>query len=129
SPAGSGTSAHSGSLLVKLTGRGRDLDTAINRARRAVAEFRIRSIATNIPFLQAVLDDPDFRAGRVNTSFIEERPQLLTARPSADRGTRLLTYLAAMTVNKPHGERPQLIDPTTQLPTLHTAATPPAGSR
>ena len=129
SAAGTEISPHFDSLLVKLTCRGRDLDTAINRARRAVAEFRIRSIATNIPFLQAVLDDPDFRAGRVNTSFIEERPQLLTARPSADRGTRLLTYLADMTVNKPHGERPQLIDPSTKLPTLHKAATPPAGSR
>lgn len=129
SAAGTEISPHFDSLLVKLTCRGRDLDTAINRARRAVAEFRIRSIATNIPFLQAVLDDPDFRAGRINTSFIEERPQLLTARPSADRGTRLLTYLADMTVNKPHGERPQLIDPSTKLPTLHKAATPPAGSR
>ena len=52
------------------------------RARRAVAEFRIRGVSTNIPFLQAVLDDPDFRAGRVTTSFIDERPQLLTARTS-----------------------------------------------
>ena len=129
SAAGTEISPHFDSLLVKLTCRGRDLDTAINRARRAVAEFRIRSIATNIPFLQAVLEDPDFQAGRVTTSFIEERPQLLTARPSADRGTRLLTYLADVTVNKPHGERPQLIDPSTKLPAVPKAATPPAGSR
>ena len=60
------------------------------RARRAVAEFRIRGVSTNIPFLQAVLDDPDFRAGRVTTSFIEERPHLLTAARSADRGTKML---------------------------------------
>ncbi|MFL1429911.1 MULTISPECIES: pyruvate carboxylase [unclassified Nocardiopsis] len=126
--AGTEISPHFDSLLVKLTCRGRDLTTAVNRARRAVAEFRIRSVATNIPFLQAVLEDPDFQAGRVTTSFIEERPHLLTARPSADRGTRLLTYLADVTVNKPHGERPHLIDPALKLPPL-PAGSPPAGSR
>ncbi len=115
-------------MLVKLTCRGRDFTTAVNRARRAVAEFRIRGVATNIPFLQAVLDDPDFQAGRINTSFIEQRPHLLTARHSADRGTKLLTYLADVTVNKPHGERPDLIDPTTKLPPVPSTE-PPAGSR
>ncbi|WP_370012093.1 pyruvate carboxylase [Nocardiopsis sp. LDBS0036] len=130
SAAGTEISPHFDSLLVKLTCRGRDLATAVSRARRAVAEFRIRSIATNIPFLQAVLDDPDFQAGRITTSFIEERPHLLTARPSADRGTRLLTYLADVTVNKPHGERPQLVDPATKLPPLpEPAGPPPPGSR
>ena len=90
-------------MLVKLTCRGRDFPTAVARARRAVAEFRIRGVSTNIPFLQAVLDDPDFRAGRVTTSFIDERPQLLTARTPADRGTKILNYLADVTVNQPHG--------------------------
>ncbi|MFD8377152.1 pyruvate carboxylase [Streptomyces sp. NPDC059679] len=126
--AGTEISAHFDSMLVKLTCRGRDFDTAVGRARRAVAEFRIRGVATNIPFLQAVLDDPDFRAGRVTTSFIEQRPHLLTARHSADRGTKLLTYLADVTVNRPHGERPALLDPTTKLP-LTPATEPPAGSR
>ncbi|MFD6099468.1 pyruvate carboxylase [Nocardiopsis flavescens] len=126
--AGTEISPHFDSLLVKLTCRGRDLATAVARARRAVAEFRIRSVATNIPFLQAVLDDPDFQAGRVTTSFIEERPHLMTARPSADRGTRLLTYLADVTVNKPHGERPHLIDPAAKLPRV-PEGTPPPGSR
>ncbi|MEE2049289.1 pyruvate carboxylase [Nocardiopsis tropica] len=128
SAAGTEISPHFDSLLVKLTCRGRDLATAVSRARRAVAEFRIRGIATNIPFLQAVLEDPDFQAGRATTSFIEERPQLLTARPSADRGTRLLTYLADVTVNKPHGERPHLVDPATKLPAL-PAGSPPPGTR
>ncbi|MGW3567137.1 pyruvate carboxylase [Streptomyces sp. NPDC000941] len=132
--AGTEISAHFDSMLVKLTCRGRDFDTAVGRARRAVAEFRIRGVATNIPFLQAVLDDPDFRAGRVTTSFIEQRPHLLTARHSADRGTKLLTYLADVTVNRPHGERPALLDPTTKLPLTPAAAEPaatepPAGSR
>ncbi|WP_410641987.1 pyruvate carboxylase [Amycolatopsis sp. lyj-346] len=126
---GTEISAHFDSLLVKLTCRGRDFKTAVGRARRAVAEFRIRGVATNIPFLQAVLDDPDFRAGRVTTSFIEERPQLLTARQSADRGTRLLTYLADQTVNKPHGERPKTPDATIKLPKLPKDAQPAPGSK
>ncbi|MEU6096958.1 pyruvate carboxylase [Streptomyces sp. NPDC047079] len=126
---GSEIGAHFDSMLVKLTCRGRDFPTAVRRARRAVAEFRIRGVATNIPFLQAVLDDPDFRSGHVTTSFIEERPQLLTARHSADRGTRLLTYLADVTVNKPHGERPRLVDPATKLPNVPSGERPPAGSK
>ncbi|MEE2033974.1 pyruvate carboxylase [Rhodococcus chondri] len=126
---GAEISAHFDSMLVKLTCRGRTLDTAVARARRAVAEFRIRGVATNIPFLQAVLDDPDFRAGKVTTSFIEERPHLLTLRSSADRGTKILTYLADVTVNKPHGERPTTLYPHDKLPTVDLSAAPPAGSR
>ncbi|MCM2577124.1 pyruvate carboxylase [Streptomyces meridianus] len=126
--AGTEISAHFDSMLVKLTCRGRDFAGAIGRARRAVAEFRIRGVSTNIPFLQAVLDDPDFQAGRVTTSFIEQRPHLLTARHSADRGTKLLTYLADVTVNKPNGERPQVIDPTDKLPRID-GSEPPAGSK
>ena len=123
-------SAHFDSMLVKLTCRGRDFDTAVSRARRSVAEFRIRGVSTNIPFLQAVLDDPDFRAGRLTTSFIEERPHLLTARPPADRGTRLLTYLADVTVNRPYGPRPSIPDPAHKLPDVDLDATAvPDGSR
>ncbi|OOK81647.1 carbamoyl-phosphate synthase L chain, ATP binding domain protein [Mycobacterium kansasii] len=113
---GAEISAHFDSMLVKLTCRGRDFPTAVNRARRAMAEFRIRGVSTNIPFLQAVLDDPDFQAGRITTSFIDERPQLLTARSSADRGTKILNYLADVTVNKPHGTRPSTVYPQDKLP-------------
>ncbi|GGM40562.1 pyruvate carboxylase [Longimycelium tulufanense] len=127
--AGAAISAHFDSMLVKLSCRGRDFSTAVARARRALAEFRIRGVATNIPFLQAVLDDEDFRAGRVTTSFIEQRPHLLTARHSADRGTKLLTYLADVTVNKPNGVRPTSLDPAKKLPDIDLAAEPPAGSK
>jgi len=125
---GTEISAHFDSMLVKLSCRGRDFAAAVARARRAVAEFRIRGVATNIPFLQAVLDDPEFIAGRVTTSFIEERPHLMTARSSADRGTRLLSYLVDVTVNKPHGERPKIIDPIEKLPDIELSS-PPAGSK
>ncbi|WP_369130236.1 pyruvate carboxylase [Modestobacter roseus] len=126
---GAEVGAHFDSMLVKLTCRGRTWDIAVARARRAVAEFRIRGVSTNIPFLQAVLDDPDFAAGRVTTSFIEERPGLLTARQSADRGTKLLSYLADVTVNAPHGERPHLVDPAEKLPAVDLNLAPLDGSR
>lgn len=126
---GAEVGAHFDSMLVKLTCRGRDFQTAVARARRAVAEFRIRGVATNIPFLQAVLDDPDFRAGHVTTSFIEERPQLLTARSSADRGTKILNYLADVTVNKPHGAKPSKVYPHDKLPAVDLSVPPPDGSR
>ena len=114
--AGADISPHFDSMLVKLTCRGRNYPAAVNRARRALAEFRIRGVSSNISFLQAVLDDPDFIAGDVATSFIEERPELLSARGSADRGSRLLNWLADTTVNKPHGELPVHSDPADKLP-------------
>ncbi|OMB80143.1 pyruvate carboxylase, partial [Mycolicibacterium conceptionense] len=121
--------AHFDSMLVKLTCRGRDFSTAVARAKRALAEFRIRGVSTNIPFLQAVIEDPDFRAGRVNTSFIDDRRQLLTAHTPADRGTKILNYLADVTVNKPNGERPTGVYPQDKLPVIDLEAPPAAGSK
>ncbi|GAA3227290.1 pyruvate carboxylase [Oerskovia jenensis] len=127
--AGSEISGHFDSMLVKLTCRGRDYPTAVRRARRALAEFRIRGIRTNIPFLQAVLSDAEFIAGNLSTSFIDERPELLAARESADRGTRLLSYLGDVTVNRPHGPGTGAIDPTAKLPALDLSVAPVPGSR
>jgi pyruvate carboxylase len=115
---GADVSPHFDSLLVKLTCRGRAFPEAVARARRAVAEFRVRGVATNIPFLQAVLEDPDFIAGNLSTSFIDERPGLVNRRSGADRGTRLLTYVADVTVNRPHGVAPEVSDPREKLPSL-----------
>ena len=126
---GAEVSPHFDSLLTKLTCRGRDFPAAVERAQRAVAEFRIRGVSTNISFLQAVLHDPDFQAGGVTTSFIEDHPHLLTARSSADRGTKLLTYLADVTVNQPHGPAPVSLDPVSKLPAINLAVPAPDGSR
>jgi pyruvate carboxylase len=125
---GAEISAHFDSMLVKLTCRGRDFSTAVTRARRGLAEFRVRGVSTNIPFLQAVVDDPDFRAGRVTTSFIDERPHLLTAHIPADRGTKILNYLAEVTVNTPYGGS-QRVYPQDKLPDVGLESTPPPGSR
>ncbi|MCF8607694.1 pyruvate carboxylase [Gordonia sp. HY442] len=118
---GSEITGHFDSMLVKLTCRGADFATAVRRERRALAEFRIRGVTTNIGFLQSVLDDPDFRAGRITTSFIEDRPDLVTARPSDDKGTKLLSYLADVTVHQPYGPLPTPVHPHTKLPALTDA--------
>ncbi|KGA05887.1 MAG: pyruvate carboxylase [Pontimonas sp.] len=116
------------SLLAKMTSRGRDFPTAVARARRGLAEFRIRGVSTNIAFLQAVVEDEAFLAGDVSTSFIDERPQLVRARVSKDRGTKLLTWLADATVNQPHGPGEGLSDPVSKLPPVPLEA-PPGGSK
>src|SRR5690606_36726674 len=87
-----------------------------------------RGAATNIRGLQAVLDYPEFQAVNVTIVFIEERPHLLTARHWADRGRRLLTHLADVTVNTPNGESPKLIDPEQKVPAVPDGE-PPAGSK
>ncbi|MDE3131608.1 MAG: pyruvate carboxylase, partial [Acidobacteriota bacterium] len=120
---------HFDSMLAKLTARGPDFATAVRRAKRGLAEFRIRGLATNIPFIQAVLEDPDFAAGEVSTAFIEERPGLLEPRESADRGTKVITWLADVTVNQPYGPNPGAIDPGQKLPEIDLDTPPPAGSR
>lgn len=113
---GAQISPHFDSMLVKLTCRGRTFEAAVQRASRALAEFRIRGVATNIPFLRAVLEDPTFRAGDVSTPFIDEHPELINKKPSADRGTKALQFLADRTVNQPHGPRIEGPDPRKKLP-------------
>ena len=126
---GAEVSPHFDSLLVKLIAKGRDFKAAVNRTERALAEFRIRGVSTNIAFLQAVLADPTFQSGDLSTSFIDERPQLFTAAPSQDRGTKILSWLADVTVNQPNGPRGTHFSPSLKLPKLDLSAEPPAGSR
>jgi pyruvate carboxylase len=114
---GSQVSPHFDSLLAKLTCRGRDFGAAVVRSRRALAEFRIRGVSTNIPFLQAVLDDPAFVAGDVSTSFIDERPELLRGRVEGprieDRG------VAGRDDRQPSARRiPAVTDPRAKLPSV-----------
>jgi len=128
--AGNSISGHFDSMLVKLTCRGRDFDSAVRRASRALAEFRIRGVTSNIKFLQAVLADPDFQAGGVPTSFIDKRPYLLEIAESKDRSTKLLQFLGDVTVNKPNGEHADdFVRPRNKLPVIDMAAEAPAGSR
>jgi pyruvate carboxylase len=127
--AGAQISPHFDSMLVKMTCRGRDFGAAVTRARRGLAEFRLRGVSTNIPFLQAVLEDPDFIAGNLSTSFIDERPGLVDSHQSKDRGTRILNWLADVTVNQPNGDGEGLSSPQLKLPAVDVQAPAPAGSR
>lgn len=127
--AGSQISPHFDSMLAKLTCRARDFPSAVTRAKRALAEYRIRGVATNVPFLRAVLADPAFAAGDLSTSFIDERPELLTSNPSRDRATKLLNWLADVTVNRPYGEKPLSVSPGSKLPEIDLTVPPPAGNR
>jgi pyruvate carboxylase len=127
--AGAQVSPHFDSMLVKMTCRGRDFASAVRRARRGLAEFRLRGVTTNIPFLQAVLDDPDFVAGDLSTAFIEERPWLVRGRESRDRGSKILNWLADVTVNQPNGDGAGVIDPALKLPDVDLDVPAPDGSR
>jgi pyruvate carboxylase len=104
------------SLLVKMTTSGADLTQAARRARRGLDEFRVRGVSTNVGFLRALLDDPDFLAARLSTAFLDEHPALVEAAQRGP-GSGLLAKLADTTVNRPNG-RPvkELVDARTLLP-------------
>ncbi len=104
------------SMLTKLTCRGATFEIALARARRSLAEFRVRGPMTNIGFLQALLHDPQFEAGGVTTSFVDERPELAEGVVSSDRATKLLRWLGEVTVNRPNGDAPSIEDPRAKLP-------------
>ena len=87
------------SMLVKVTVFGRTYAIALDRMDRALREFRIRGVKTNIPFLENVIADPVFRAGDATTRFIDTNPQLFTFASKKDRATKLLSYLSDITVN------------------------------
>ena len=116
------------SLLLKVTARADDFRTAIARAHRAVDEVRVRGVSTNQAFLSAVLDDPDFQAGRTYTTFVDERPWLTRLGGRGDRASKLLRKLAEVSVNQPYGVPGSRLDPRVKLGEL-PAGEPPAGSR
>ncbi len=126
---GAEVSPHFDSMLVKLITRGRDFRSTVERGKRALAEFRIRGVATNINFLQAVLADETFASGELSTHFIDERPELFQAKVSRDRGTKVVQWLAEVTVNKPHGSRDGKLDPELKLPTIDISTPAPSGSK
>ncbi len=144
SPAGmgirlDGASAYSGavitpfydSLLVKVTAWGRRFPDACSRMDRALREFRIRGVKTNIPFLENVVNEPKFQAGNTTTTFLEENAQLFRFTPRRDRATKLLTYLAEVIVNGnpevANKRRPKSIQPAPVPEFYHSS--PPLGTK
>ena len=87
------------SMLVKITAKGRTLKGAQQRLLRALSEFRIRGVKTNIAFLGNVLQHPEFANGKATVLFIEKHPNLFDFQPRQDRGTKILKYIADVIVN------------------------------
>ena len=120
------------SLLVKVTASGQDFDVALQRMDRALREFRIRGVKTNIPFLENVIHNPVFRAGAATTTLIDTTPELFHFNPRRDRATKLLAFLGDVIVNG--NPQAKSYTPKTPLPAVPPPAydhkqAPPPGTR
>ena len=125
---GAEISPHYDSMLAKVIGRALDFPAAAQKLHRALAEFRVRGVQTNIPFLQNVLTHPRFLAGRVDTGFLDETPRLFRFPRRLNRAQRLLRYLATSAVNGPStpvlsSAPPGQLEP--QIPSVPRSPPPP----
>ena len=87
------------SMLVKVSANSRTLDGACRKMNRALAEFRIRGVKTNIPFLVNILKHPTFREGKVTVNFIKNNPDLFKFKETRNRATKMVKFLGDITVN------------------------------
>ena len=97
------------SMLVKLISSASTYEAALHRTHRALSEFRIRGVKTNIPFLENVIAHPLFRSGQATTTLIDTTPELFRFKARRDRATKLLNFIGNVVVNgNPHakGYRP-----------------------
>ncbi|KAL4713314.1 hypothetical protein ACJJTC_015301 [Scirpophaga incertulas] len=99
--AGAVISPYYDSLLVKVISHASDLSSSAAKMNRALREFRIRGVKTNIPFLLNVLENQKFLNGAVDTYFIDEHPELFMFRRSQNRAQKILNYLGQVLVNGP----------------------------
>jgi pyruvate carboxylase len=129
--AGALLAAYYDSLLVKVTAWGIHLPEACQRMDRALREFRIRGVKTNIPFLENVVNHPRFRASEVTTSFLDDSPELFQFKGRADRATKLLTYLGEVILNgNPEVKGKKVPEDLEKAPLPAVPGiTPPAGTR
>ena len=87
------------SMLVKVSAHGRTLDGAVRKMTRALKEFRIRGVKTNIHFLQNVIQHETFKEGKASVNFIQNTPSLFIIRMSQDRTSKITQYLGDIIVN------------------------------
>lgn len=90
---------HYDSLLSKVTGRALTFPDAVKKLRRALAEFRVRGVKTNVPFLQKLLARPELEAGVLHTDFVDQTPELFEFPPVQNRANKLLSYIGDLVVN------------------------------
>ncbi|MGA3172578.1 MAG: pyruvate carboxylase, partial [Chthoniobacteraceae bacterium] len=120
------------SLLVKLTAFGPSFPMALQRMDRALREFRIRGVKTNIPFLENVIRNEAFRTGRATTRLIDTTPQLFEFKGRLDRATKLLAFLADVAVNgnpQAKGHQPPASLTAAPIPAADLKQVPPRGTR
>ncbi|GAA4448350.1 pyruvate carboxylase [Rurimicrobium arvi] len=87
------------SMLVKVSTQGNSLKDASQKMFRALREFRIRGVKNNIPFLENLITHPRFISGDATVGFIQSHPELFSFIERQDRGTKMLRFLADVTVN------------------------------
>ncbi|MFW7403242.1 pyruvate carboxylase [Vagococcus fluvialis] len=87
------------SLLVKVCTHGITFEQTISKMQRALKEFRVRGVKTNIPFLSNVISHPTFKSGHAITTFIDESPELFEFPRVRDRGNKTMKYISEVTVN------------------------------
>ncbi len=87
------------SMLVKMIASGRTYEITMDRMDRALREFRIRGVKTNIPFLENVVRHPEFQSGQATTTLIDTTPELFKFKGRKDRATKLLNFLGDVIVN------------------------------
>ncbi len=87
------------SMLVKVSTQGKSLEEAVEKMHRALREFRIRGVKNNIQFLENLIINKDFIAGKATVNFIQEHPKFFQFTERLDRGTKMLRFLADVTVN------------------------------
>ena len=120
------------SMLVKLTTHAPNFDIALQRVRRALREFRIRGVKTNIPFLINVIENDEFSTGNATTRLIDTTPSLFEFNPRKDRATKLLNFLGDVIVNgnqNAKGQKPESEFTPPRLPEYDSKIDPPKGSR
>jgi pyruvate carboxylase len=121
------------SLLVKVTTWGTTFKESIQRMDRALREFRIRGVKTNIPFLENLLRSPAFASGNATTTFIDTTPSLFHFSPRRDRATKILSYLGDVIVNSRPDVKgktdPRKAFPEAPIPPFAIGTAPPPGLR
>lgn len=120
------------SLLVKVIASADSWDLARHRMDRALREFRIRGLKTNIPFLENVINNPTFAAGRATTTLVDNTPELCAFKARRDRATKLLNFLGNTIVNgNPHakGFKPAKPFEAAKVPSHDPLAPLPKGTR
>ncbi|HZN67347.1 MAG TPA: pyruvate carboxylase, partial [Tepidisphaeraceae bacterium] len=121
------------SLLVKVTTWGVTFEEAIKRTDRALREFRIRGLKTNVQFLENLILHPTFKSGEATTTFIDNTPELFRFKARRDRATKILSYLGDVIING-RAEVKGKADPKRELPEPPVPAfphgtPPPPGTR